>query len=199
MSNTEKKTPWPMIAVALCLIAAAAFGFGILFGRSQTAAAPQPAATSSGSAVNVVGSVDATPKPSTAPAPPTPIPEKPTDPPATPVVVLKPVEIINKHEFWQDADGKMALWVNQSTGSIDFLYNDEVFTVTQTLQDFEDTIDGFYMNSSLIMEATNGGYEASAGLYCFQDGPDEYIQAWFGEDKVILRPVETNPFAKFAQ
>ena len=207
MSNTEKKTPWPMIAIGLCLIAALAFGMGTMFGRSQTAATPEPTAASSGSGIHVVGSVDATPKPTTAPSAPV-ITEAPATssapvsepaPGYTPVPELKPAEIIMKHEFWQDADGKMALWVNQSTGSADFMYKDEVFTVINILQDFEDTIDGFYMNSSLIMEATNGGYEASAGLYCFQDGPQEFIQAWFGEDKVILRPVDENPFAKFAQ
>ena len=42
MSNTEKKTPWSMIAIGLCLIAALAFAMGTMFGRSQTTATPEP-------------------------------------------------------------------------------------------------------------------------------------------------------------
>ncbi len=78
------------------------------------------------------------------------------------------------------------------------LFNDEVFFVTE-IMDIEGEVDNFTYNLVFVLEAVNGGYEASCALFCYQDRTGDNIQVAFGELRETMKPVETSLLDKFKQ
>ena len=111
---------------------------------------------------------------------------------------VTPAGILMYHPYWGSDDGKAGMEIDVESDEAVVLFNDEVFLVTE-IMDIEGEVDNFTYNMVFILEAVNGGYEASCALFCYQDRTGDNIQVAFGELRETMKPVETSLLDKFKQ
>ena len=111
---------------------------------------------------------------------------------------VSPAGILMYHPYWGSDDGKAGMEIDVEDDEAVVLFNGEVYFVTEIL-DIEGTVDNFDYNMILVLEAVNGGYEASCALYCYQDRTGDNIQVVFGDLFETMKPVETSLLDQFKQ
>ena len=130
---------------------------------------------------------------------PEPEPEsEPRNPASSEEEGPSPVEILCSNRNWTDITGKCSIVVDVDNDECAFIEGDEVFMVTD-LFEMDLSRANEYTNLCFVMEAINGGYEASASMYCFEDAEGPHMLVHFGDNSYYMNPTETDPLARFAQ